>query len=210
MRRDQINDSQVRYVEMFIELHHIRVFCWSSFLCLSLRTRETSLHILYRSNGLKSWKAPLRWLTSQSELQTLLCSDCLKLRSSLCLNSFGIHKADNYIFCMILIIKKNLCKQQDIQWSFLQRPKLENMLSHFSHVWLFVTLWAVVRQAPLSIVFSRQESWTGFPCPPPRNLPDPGLEHASLCLLHQQVGSLPPVLPGKSKEWFRKHSQSRS
>lgn len=122
MRRDQINDSQVGYVEMFIELHHIRVFCWSSFLCLSLRTRETSLHILYRSNGLKSWKAPLRWLTSQSELQTLLCSDCLKLRSSLCLNSFGIHKADNYIFCMILIIKKNYISNRIFSGLFSKGP----------------------------------------------------------------------------------------
>ena len=35
------------------------------------------------------------------------------------------------------------------------------MLSRFSHVWLFETLWTVACQAPLSIGFSKQESWTG-------------------------------------------------
>ena len=38
-------------------------------------------------------------------------------------------------------------------------------LSHFSHVWLFLTLWIVAHQAPLSLGFSRQEHWGGLPCP---------------------------------------------
>ena len=42
------------------------------------------------------------------------------------------------------------------------------VLSHFSRVWLFVTLWTVARQAPLSMRFSRQEHWSGLPCPEPR------------------------------------------
>ena len=37
-----------------------------------------------------------------------------------------------------------------------------------SCVWLHATLWTVARQAPLSMGFSRQESWSGFPCPPSR------------------------------------------
>ena len=48
------------------------------------------------------------------------------------------------------------------------------MLSHFSHVQLCATLWTVACQAPLSMGFSRQEHWSRFPCPPPRNLPNPG------------------------------------
>ena len=43
--------------------------------------------------------------------------------------------------------------------------------------------------------FSRQEYWSGFPCPPPGDLPDPGSNPHLLCLLHWQVGSLPLVLP---------------
>ena len=39
------------------------------------------------------------------------------------------------------------------------------MLSHFSRVWLFVTLWAVAHQAPLPMGFSRQQYWSGLPLP---------------------------------------------
>ena len=54
------------------------------------------------------------------------------------------------------------------------------MLSHFSHVQLFATLWTVVCQAPLPMGFSRQEYWRGLPCPPPGDLPDPWIKTASL------------------------------
>ena len=43
------------------------------------------------------------------------------------------------------------------------------MLTHFSHVQLFVTLWTVAHQTPLSMGFSRQEYWSGMPCPAPGN-----------------------------------------
>ena len=54
------------------------------------------------------------------------------------------------------------------------------MLSRFSHVQLFVTLWTLACQVPLSMGFSRQEYWSGLPCPPPGDLPDPGIELESL------------------------------
>jgi len=54
------------------------------------------------------------------------------------------------------------------------------MLSHFSRVQLFVTTWTVARQAPLSMEFSRQEYWSGLPCPPPEDLPNPGIKPVSL------------------------------
>ena len=50
------------------------------------------------------------------------------------------------------------------------------MLSHFSRVQPFVTLWTVAHQAPLSMGFSRQEYWSGLPYLPPGDLPDPGIE----------------------------------
>ena len=50
----------------------------------------------------------------------------------------------------------------------------------FSHVWLFETPRTVARQAPLSMGFSRQEHWSGLPCPPPGDLPDPGIKPVSL------------------------------
>ena len=53
------------------------------------------------------------------------------------------------------------------------------VLSHFSPVGLFATLWTVAHQSPLSMGFSRQEHWSGLPCPPPRDLPNPGIVPAS-------------------------------
>ena len=43
-----------------------------------------------------------------------------------------------------------------------------------------VTAWTIACQAPLSTGFSRQEYWNGLPCPPPGDLPDPGIELVSL------------------------------
>ena len=44
------------------------------------------------------------------------------------------------------------------------------MRSYFSCVRLFVTLWTIAHQAPLSMGFSRQEHWRGLLCPPPGDL----------------------------------------
>ena len=49
-------------------------------------------------------------------------------------------------------------------------------------------LWAIACQAPLFIRFSRQEYWSGLPCPFPGDLPDPGMEPTAL---------ESPVLAGK-------------
>ena len=49
-----------------------------------------------------------------------------------------------------------------------------------SRVHLFATPWTVARQAPLSMGFSREEYCSGLPCPPPGDLPNPGIEPKSL------------------------------
>ena len=54
------------------------------------------------------------------------------------------------------------------------------LLSHFSHVWLFTTLWTATRQPPLSMESPRQEYWSGLPFPSPGDLPGSGIEPASL------------------------------
>ena len=53
------------------------------------------------------------------------------------------------------------------------------MLSCFSCVQLFATLWTIAFKAPLSVGFSRQEYWSGLPFPPPGDLPDPRIEPKS-------------------------------
>ena len=84
-------------------------------------------------------------------------------------------------------------------------PLLPLLLSLFSRVRLCETLWTAAHQAPLSIGFSRQEYWSGLPCPPPGDLPNqgsnPGLLHAgrfftnwasreALCALSVQFSSV--------------------
>ena len=52
--------------------------------------------------------------------------------------------------------------------------------------------WTVAHQAPLSMGFSRQESWSGVPLPSPGNLPDEGIE---------------PWLPGLQADFLLKSHQ---
>ena len=66
--------------------------------------------------------------------------------------------------------------------------------SCFSRVQIFATVWAVVCQVPLSMGVSRREYWSGLPCPPPGDLPDPGIKPASPA---SQADSLPTESPGK-------------
>ena len=53
------------------------------------------------------------------------------------------------------------------------------MLSLFSRVLLFTTPWTVAHQAPLSMVFLRQEYWGGLPFLYPGDFPDTGIELTS-------------------------------
>ena len=70
-------------------------------------------------------------------------------------------------------------------------PSHAFVVSHFMHVCaksllLCPTLCNPMDCSPpalLSMRFSRQEYWSGLPCPPPEDLPDPGIETANLCLL---------------------------
>ena len=50
--------------------------------------------------------------------------------------------------------------------------------------------------------FSRQKYWSGFPCPSPRDLPDPAIEPISLLSPAFQAGSLPLMPPGKPCVWI--------
>ena len=61
------------------------------------------------------------------------------------------------------------------------------------------TPWTVACQAPLSLGFSRQEHWSGLPCPPPGDLPNSGIEPGSPAL---QADSLPSEPPGKPSVQF--------
>ena len=73
-----------------------------------------------------------------------------------------------------------------------------------------VTPWTVAHQAPLSIGFSRQKYWSRLPFPPPGDLPDPGIEPASLvspALAGRFFTTEPPGNPlGPSESESESHS----
>ena len=56
---------------------------------------------------------------------------------------------------------------------------------------LFVTLWTVPDQAPLSMGLSQQKYCSGLPFPTPEDIPDPGINPHLLRLLHWRADSLP-------------------
>ena len=75
-----------------------------------------------------------------------------------------------------------------LQYSCLENPMDRGIwevaigayvLSCFSPSCLFATLWTIAHQASLSVGFSSQEYWSGLPCPPPGELPNPGIEPLS-------------------------------
>ena len=67
-----------------------------------------------------------------------------------------------------------------------------------NHVWLFVTPWTVAGQPPLSMEFSRQEYWNRLPFPTTGDVPNPGIEPASLVSPALLGGFFSTGPPGKS------------
>ena len=62
------------------------------------------------------------------------------------------------------------------------------------------TPWTLARQAPLAVEFSRQECWNGLPCPPPGDLPDPGIKPASPALADGFFTTEPPGKPQEGED----------
>ena len=68
------------------------------------------------------------------------------------------------------------------------------------------TPWTVAHQAPLSMVFPRQEYWSGLTFPSPKDLPDPGIEHASSAF---QADSLPRSYHGVPNQLYNNNTINR-
>ena len=73
-----------------------------------------------------------------------------------------------------------------------ERKKERKKVKSLSHVRLLVTPWTVAYQASLSMVFSKQEYWSGLPFPSPGNLADLGTEPGSPALEADALTSEPP------------------
>ena len=82
-----------------------------------------------------------------------------------------------------------VCNYFQIQFVYLIKECV-CVLSRFRRVQVFATLWTIAHQAPLSMGFSRQEYWSGLPCPPPGDLPHPRIEPGSPVAPALQADSL--------------------
>ena len=105
-------------------------------------------------------------LFGDSELKRYVIKFCQSVLSffNIVTRNFKNYICDSHFYCMCINVKL----LQSIQsW----------MLSCFQ---LFATWWTVAHKTPLSMGFSRQEYWSGLPCLPLGDLPDPGIEPTSL------------------------------
>ena len=86
-------------------------------------------------------------------------------------------------FCLLLW-EQSVFKNSSLFFNILFHWRMHGcVLSHFSRVWLFATLWTVAHQAPLSMGFFWQEYWSGLSCSSPGDLPNPGIELTFLSLM---------------------------
>ena len=106
-------------------------------------------------------------------------------------NSSSEHEQDDLDFSWFLFIRK-VCVEYLLHRPEPQRDSDQNKetkcalsgVPHcgksLSHVRLFATRWTTAHQAPQSMGFLWKECWSGLPCPPPRDLPEPGIKARSL------------------------------
>ena len=140
----------------------------SSNYCLWLRREGASLmaqqirsHCAVQWTGVPSLVGELRRLTCHGVTEPIP-----PLKSLCCTLKYPTGCSKDPTLCNYLLTqpKKKVKKKKRSRAQFLQ---------------LCPILWAPTHcclQAPLSMGFSRQAHWSELPCPPPGNLPDPGIE----------------------------------
>ena len=110
------------------------------------------------------------------------------------------------------------CNEHNIVTQLDAEKSFQNICTHYSMkvkvsrsvVSDSVTPRTAAHQAPLSMGFSRQEDWSGLPCPPAGGLPDLGIQHESRVLYHwRQLGS-PRILEWVTYPFSRGSSQPRN
>ena len=183
----------VNFITMCLNVFFLR-FILSGTLCfldlidclLSRVTQFFHCNLLKYLSGLplSSSRSPVIWmlvccvLSRRSlRLSSFITSFFIGLISSYFHHSFNslIHSSASVI---LLLFPSSVFYISVIV--FISVCSLVLLLSCFSCVWLFETPWTVAHQAPLFMEFSRQEYWSGLPCPSPGDLPDPGIKRGLL------------------------------
>ena len=100
-----------------------------------------------------------------------------------------------------------ILQARTLEWvaiSFSNAWKWKVKVKSLSRVQLLVTPWTAAYQAPPSMGFSRQESWSGLPMPSSRESSWPRDQtHISFCFLRWWVGGFFTLAPpGKPHNWL--------
>ena len=155
--------------------------CWD--LLNSGSLRKLSLRVLWW----KCWKAVLlKVVCGSTSIAWELARNAFWRPIPSLIQNLGIEPRNLltsfHVFQMHTEVWEVLCCKLESPGRLLNFFVPRFLQSHFSHVLLFGTLWTVAYQVSLSLGFSRQEYWSGLPCPPPGDLPNPGIEPAVLCI----------------------------
>ena len=143
----------------------------------NLNALDKPLHISFAEAEIKA-----EHLRNPEDLITFLKRDSMWLRA---------HIPSSFRTC-VWTEEINLQSAPTSQFQPQSSPRIKMWMhaKSLSRVHLFGTLWTVTCQAPLSTGFSRQEHWSGLPCPPPGDRPDQRIEPAS------------PVSPASAGRFF--------
>ena len=137
------------------------------------------IHLLMQGHGFSSWSRKIPHAMGQ-------LSPCTPTTEPMGCNAWSL---------------SSTARKQPLLVAMLT-PVLPTKMKWKSHSWagLSATPWTAARQAPLSMGLSRQGYWSGLPCPPPGDLPDPGIEPLSSASPSLQADSL--LLSHRGKPYF--------
>ena len=173
---------------------HLFILC----VCLSLLKWPTKVMFHFLSSKRSEWTDHYNpWsqtlspggtskitLSDPSLVRGMLSQGPWRVVGSPCVNSFSNWSppCSRQLFCIFIGLIIRTFSLIFIHLSVISAYWLVLfcVLSRFCHVLLFATLWTVAHQGPLSMRFSKQEHWSRLPCPPPGDLPNPGIKPTSL------------------------------
>ena len=136
--------------------------CGSPLSCLSPPLGESTVDCSISAGVLVSytvWMCALMWVCVCAVCNCQIWTWCYDLNMMVYITYDGRHH-----------IRHQESSFNCLKWKWL------------SCVQRFATPGTVAHQAPLSMGFSRQECWSVLPCPPPGDLPNPGIELGSPAL----------------------------